>query len=112
MEHPDRPYLQDILDRIARIEECIRKGKETFDKDTIVQDAVIRNFEVIGEAVKHLSPFLKEKHHHVPWKDIAGMRDKMIHDYLGVDILLIWNIATEEMPALKRTIEEILKESR
>jgi len=110
MKKNDHPYLLDILDRIARIEEYIAPGKEDFLSKTITQDAIIRNFEVIGEATKHLSSVLKEQYSHIPWKDIAGMRDKVIHDYVGVDLSLVWSIATEKIPTLKKTIEQILKE--
>ena len=104
----DQPYLRDILDRIKRIERYITCGEEAFFSDTLPQDGVIRSFEVIGEAVKHLSIDLTKKYSGVPWKDIAGMRDKVIHDYLGVDAKLVWKIAQEEIPVLKQTVEEML----
>jgi len=107
----NRPYLRDILDRITRIERYIAGGKEAFLADTLIQDGIIRNFEVIGEAAKHLSNEVKEKYPHVPWKEIAGMRDKMIHDYLGVDLELVWKIATEKLPELKNTVEKILNQA-
>lgn len=83
MTKEDQPYLRDILERIQRIERYIAGGREAFLSDTLLQDGIIRNFEVIGEATKHLSAPLKERYDRVPWKEIAGMRDKVIHDYLG-----------------------------
>jgi hypothetical protein len=73
----------------------------------LIQDAIIRNIEIIGEASKKISSETKNTFIDVPWKEIAGMRDKLIHDYLGVDVKVVWNTIKEDIPALKKVISEI-----
>jgi uncharacterized protein with HEPN domain len=69
-------------------------------KDLKTQDAVVRNIEIIGESVKLLSDNIKKSHPHIAWKEIAGTRDELIHDYFGVNIDVVWNIAKEDLPSL------------
>ncbi|MEW6026342.1 MAG: DUF86 domain-containing protein [Planctomycetota bacterium] len=76
-------------------------------KDKLVQSAVIRQLEIIGEAVKNLSSDLKKAHNNIRWKDIAGLRDKLIHGYFGVDISLVWTICTKDIPELKKKLSVI-----
>ena len=104
----DRLYLLHIRDAIDRIIAYTTGGKDTFLADSKTQDAVIRNLEVIGEAVKNLSDQLKAAYTGVPWRQIAGMRDKMIHKYFGVDLELVWDAVDLDLPALKSHVELIL----
>lgn len=106
----DRLYVAHILECIQRIELYARGGPEAFLKTPMAQDAAIRNFEVIGEAAKRVSPGLKQAHPEVPWRRIAGFRDVLIHDYMGVDLNEVWNIVERELPDLKRKVEAILGE--
>ena len=106
----DRIYLLHIRDALERILSYTAQGKQAFFADPRTQDAVIRNLEVVGEAVKNLSESLKVRHATIPWKRIAGMRDKMIHEYFGVNLQLVWDAIEQEVPRLQRKIAAILGE--
>ena len=106
----DRIYLLHIRDALERILSYTAPGKQAFFVDPRTQDAVIRNLEVVGEAVKNLSESLKACHATIPWKRIAGMRDKMIHEYFGVNLQLVWDAIEQEVPRLQQKIEAILRE--
>lgn len=80
-----------------------------FLEDRKTQDAVVRNFEVIGEATKSIPGDFKTRRPEVPWKTLAGLRDKLIHFYFGIDYKIVWDIIKKELPKLKRQIEDLLK---
>ncbi len=105
----DRIYLLHIRDAIARVLEYTREGRDVFLARHMVQDAVVRNLEIIGEAVKNLSEPLKSSHAKVPWKRIAGMPDKMIHEYFGVNLHLVWEVVERDLPEFKAAVESILQ---
>lgn len=106
----DKLYLYHIIDAIKTIEKYKERfSEEGFRSDNLVQDGIIRQIEIIGEASKRLSPVLRKKYNHIPWKDITGMRDKLIHDYFGVDIEAVWETVCKDIPELKKEIEQILK---
>lgn len=108
----DRLYLSNIKECIDRIESYTLDGKEAFLQTTIIQDAVIRNFEIIGEATKRLSPEIRTAYPDVPWQQVAGFRDVLIHDYLKVNLNRVWGVIEQNLPQLKATIEMILLELR
>lgn len=112
MKKDDRVYLFHIRDALQRIVKYTRGGKKRFLKTHQIQDAVVRNFEIIGEAVKHLSPGLRASHREVPWKQIAGMRDKMIHEYFGVNLDLVWEVVADEVPTFQNKVLKILASLR
>jgi len=111
MKKADAVYLKHIRDAISRIEEYTKAvGYDNFIKNNLIQDGVIRQLEIIGEATKRLSTEFKNKYPHIPWKDVAGMRDKLIHDYLGVDIDAVWDTVKKDIPILKKEVKKILRE--
>ncbi|MHA2611562.1 MAG: HepT-like ribonuclease domain-containing protein [bacterium JZ-2024 1] len=106
----DKEFLLDIQEAIRRIELYTKGLKyEDFLQRIETQDAVLRNLEIIGEAVKNLSLNLKKKYQDIPWKDIARMRDKIIHFYFGVNLDIVWKIVEDKLPQLKKQVEDILK---
>jgi uncharacterized protein with HEPN domain len=109
MKRDESVYLRHILDAIGRVERyLIGVDEAAFGRNTMVQDAVIRQIEIIGEASKRVSEELRIKHAHIPWADIAGMRDKLIHAYFGVDIDKVWLTARNDLPLLKAQVEKLL----
>jgi uncharacterized protein with HEPN domain len=104
----DRVYLLHVRDAIEAITSYTAAGRDAFMADCKTQDAVIRNLEIIGEAVKRLSPSLTGAHPDVPWRQIAGMRDKLVHDYFGVDLDLVWGVVERELPTVRTRVEAVL----
>lgn len=104
-------FLFHILESIERIE-VFAKGisKDEFLKSEIIQDAVMRRIEIIGEAVKNIPNIFKNKYPDIEWKKIAGTRDNLIHGYFGVDLKLTFKIIRKDIPELKKKISKILKE--
>ena len=108
MTKDSRVYLAHILECAERIERYIETGNSAFMGTTMIQDAVIRNFEIIGEATKRIPEDYRRKHVAIPWQLMAGFRDVLIHAYEGVDLKQVWRIATQDLPPVKMAIAEIL----
>ncbi len=110
-ERTDRDSLSDIQEAIRRVS-VYTTGitYEAFLTDTKTQDAVIRNLEVTGEATKNLSEELRAKYPDVPWQSMAGVRDRLIHHYFGINLDIVWQIVTVELPDVASQMGEILSE--
>lgn len=104
----DKVYLIGIVECIDSIQEYTQNGQNEFLNSKLIQDAVIRNLEIIGEATKNISKELREIHFDIPWRQMAGLRDILIHDYLGVDLFIVWNVVENELPNLKSKIKSLL----
>lgn len=107
----DFNYLTDIEEAIQRILVYTKNmDVEEFLANSLVQDAVLRNFQVLGEATKNLSEELRTHHAELPWREMAGMRDKIVHDYIGVNYRTIWNTIQQDLPPLLSRITSLLDE--
>ena len=103
-------YLHHIRERCERVAACVQAGREAFFGSVVYQDAVMRNLEIIGEASKRISPELRAQLAAAPWRQIAGLRDVLIHDYPNLDLERVWLVASREVPELLRAIEGFLAE--
>lgn len=107
----DRAFLSDIVEAIRRIQ-TYTKGMDfnAFLSDTKTQDAVARNIEIIGEATKRLSEELRAKYPAVPWKNMAGVRDRLIHHYFGISLDVVWEIISVELGEVARQVTSIMQD--
>lgn len=96
--------LKDIQQAIMDIEKYTNQGRHAFDEDQLVESWIIRQMEIIGEAVRHLPDDFKRRYSHIPWKQIAGMRDMLIHHYFIVDKEIVWLSIEQDLPVLKAVI--------
>ena len=111
MKRTYKDYILDIFSSIQEIEEFVEgMDFEDFIKDRKTVNAVIRSLEVMGEAVKKIPSEIREKYPEIPWKYIAAMGDKLIHEYHGVDLEIVWEVIEKEIPPLKPKFEKILEE--
>lgn len=101
-------YISDILKSINKIEEYTREIKENeFNNNSLIQDAILRRLEIIGEAVRNLPKEFKEQYTGIPWDRIAGMRNIVAHEYFGVNLKRVWKTVKDDIPELKEKIRKI-----
>jgi uncharacterized protein with HEPN domain len=105
---PDRPLLQDILESIAEVIETTPATQAEFDADKLVRSHILRHIQIIGEAIGRVSNTIKDEHPEIPWRQIAGMRHVLVHDYFEVNWTRVYETARDHVPALKPRIEAIL----
>lgn len=111
MKRDDRLFVKDIIDAMESIERFV--GNMTIDRlkrDEKTSSAVIRKFEIIGEAAKYMPKRIKDKYKDIQWKSMAGMRDRLIHAYFGIDYNLVWSAIKIEIPKLKPKLKKMLSE--
>lgn len=105
-------YLEDILESIKLIEKYTNSlSYEQFENNIPIQDAVIRRFEIIGEAVKHIPSDFKKDHPEIEWKEAAGTRDVFIHEYFEVILERVWGTIKDDLPKLKKQIEKLIEKT-
>ncbi len=114
MKKPDDiGRLQDIFEAIERIELYIRETTEkTFIQDLMRQDAIMHQMEIIGEAGRNVSAEFQGRHQEIPWSHMIGLRNKITHDYSGIDIQAIWKTAVEDLPRLKQALTKLVEEAK
>jgi uncharacterized protein with HEPN domain len=105
-----RNRLQDILDAIAQIEIEQRKGKAAFEGSPLIQVWMVHHLMIIGEAVRSIDPALRQRYPSIPWRQVAGMRNILVHDYFRINEALVWETVDKDVPALKTEIERIRSE--
>lgn len=112
MKKDDTIFIRHMLDAINLIESYLQnKDYKDFKNNRMLQDAVIREIEIIGEAAKNVSADFRKKYPDIPWRSIAGMRDKLIHGYFGIDLGAVWDTAIKDLPRLKRMLMSILNKT-
>ena len=103
-----RIYLAQILECLDRVSQYTKGGRAEYDSQSLIRDAVVRNFEIIGEASKRVPEDYRSRHPGIPWRELAGFRDVLIHPHEGVDHETVWRIIEHELPAIRAAIVKVL----
>lgn len=107
----DTIYIRHIYDAITRIEDYTRGvDQEKFFHEHMIQDAVVRQLEIVGEAAAHISGTYKKAHSTIPWHNVVGMRNRLIHEYFGIDLKGIWSTVLRDLPPLKKELRDVLSQ--
>ncbi len=107
----DALYLAHIRECTERIAQYTAGGRAVFETDTLTQDAVLRNLHTLSESTTRLSDACKQQHSEIDWRKIAGFRNVIVHDYLGIDLDIVWGIVEQDLPVLRQTVDAMLTES-
>jgi uncharacterized protein with HEPN domain len=105
----DKLYLIHIGECIDRILEYVTDGREAFMRETLIQDGVARNLQIMTESSQRISDALKAEHPEIDWRGMVGFRNVIVHDYLSIDLDTVWNVVERDLPALRRNVEAILE---
>jgi len=105
----DAVYVEHILDCIDRVEEYVEEGKESFFASSLIQDAVVRNLQVLSESSQRIADSIKEQYPLIPWREISGFRNILVHDYLGLDLGVIWLVIENDLPNMREQFQIIFK---
>lgn len=106
----DREWLLDILEAIERIEKYSSRGKEAFEEDELIQNWIVHQLQIIGEALRSISEDFKLEHNDIPWKETIGMRNILVHRYFDLDTDLVWKAVISDIPELKEKVRSSLEE--
>lgn len=104
----DELYLRHIHEAIDRALTYAQVGRDAFRTDLKTQDAVIHNIQIIGEATKKVSPETRASHPEIPWKNMAGLRDRIVHDYFGISLDIVWDVVENHLPPLRVALRQII----
>lgn len=102
--------LLDIMEAIERIEKYAARGREAFEHDELIQTWIIYHLQIIGEAVSALPNSIREKYYEIPWSQIIGMRNILVHAYFGIDVDVVWSVVVNDLPDLKQKIEKAIRD--
>jgi uncharacterized protein with HEPN domain len=105
----DRERLRDIVEAIERIEKYAATGRQRFERDELVQVWIVHHLQLIGEAARSLSDEFRNSHPQLPWSQIIGMRNVLVHDYFGIDAEIVWAAVERDLPKLRAEIESLLR---
>lgn len=100
----DSVYVEHILESIKRIAEYVEDGESQFYESTLIQDAVVRNLQVLAESSQRLSDEFKSRHTNIPWRELSGFRNILVHDYLGIDLDSVWSVVEQDLPQLRASL--------
>lgn len=103
----DRERLLDVLEAVERIDRYARKGRETFERDELVQTWIVHNLQIIGESCRAISPEFRDAHPEIPWSKIIGMRNILVHDYFGIDTDVVWEAVQRDVSRLEEQIRAL-----
>ena len=107
----DEPYIHHIQDCINRIQRYCRRGEKVFFDEELIQDAVLRNLQTLAESTQRISDRLKASHPEIDWRAISGFRNVLVHDYLGINLVRVWEIVSVHLPVLRSELEAIHREA-